>query len=200
MCLAVGCQPATNDHQQPLIGQLGPEFRETLRRLSQMDADVVVNQDATGRSVISVDLSLVENPGEAMRLALKLPPIDRLDLTDATLRPRDFETLARFTHLRWLSLATTNVRDEDLTCLRAMQRLEFLLLWGTEITNAGLEEIAGHDQLLKLDLAGTRISSEGLAQLATLGRLLELHVATPTVTEEAVQAMRSQLPNTLIVH
>ena len=206
LCLcSAGCAPSTEErpqhghprvHSDTLPGDDGHLFAQ----LRDLKADVAIEKNQLGKSVVSIDLNLVRDVTPALRLVANLPTVDRVSLLDAELHSEDFELLRRMNTLRWLDLSNTTVTDADLSFLESTPQLEFLLLWSTGITDAGLQHVARLPRLQKLDLSGTKITSDGLGRLTDLRDLLELYLEVPGIGEEELKRLQVKLPNTLIVH
>jgi hypothetical protein len=202
---AAGCAPAKEERPQHgrarvYFDTLPGDDGRRVANLRDLKAEVTVEKNQLGKSVVSVDLSLVSDITPALRLVADLPSVDRLSLLDADLHSEDFQLLRKMSALRWLDLSNTTVSDADLSFLEFTPRLEFLLLWSTEITDDGLQPIARLSRLQKLDLSGTKITGDGLAHLTESRDLLELYVEVPGIGEPEIQRLQEKLPNTLIIH
>jgi Leucine Rich Repeat (LRR) protein len=202
LCAAGGCAPTTAERPNTVSSaRSGSASRDAdYLKLRELKAEVTAEKNGLGKSVVSIDLSLVRDVTPALRLAADLPSVERLSLVGASLHPEDLQQLQKMLSLRWLDLSNTTITDADLAFLEFTPRLEFLLLWSTGITDGGLQHIARLARLQKLDLSGTKISDNGLDRLSELHDLLELYVEVPGLGEAKLERLQQKLPNTLIVH
>jgi hypothetical protein len=198
MCLSAGCTVEAPT-SSGVLSDDGQRAESLIQALRELNADVTVERSASGRSVISVDLTLAREVSAALRLLGKLKQVDRLDLMDADVSADDLQLLGNLPTLRWLNLSNTHVGDADLSFLEFTPELEFLLLWCTDVGNEGLRRINSLRRLQKLDLSGTKITGEALAELAPMQSLLELYVEVPGIGVNDVEKLRQMLPRTLIV-
>ena len=127
--------------------------------------------------------------------------------------------LAKFSHLRELSLGYSNITDKALThivglhnlarvdlygtnvtdaglaMIAKMKSLEFLVLASDNVSDAGMHHIGGMKQLTFVNLNGTRITDCGLRHLGNLDRLRELLLYNTRVTKAGVDKLRLRIPN-----
>lgn len=196
-CL-IGCGAAgTSDTLAPESPQSNAGL---IVRLRELDAEVVIETTVKETEVVSVDLSLVQDVAAALPLVAALAQVDRLSLHSAKATPDDFRQLSGIRGLRFLDLSQTSLTDADLQVVESLPDLEFLLLWNTSIGDKGLSSLAKLKRLRKLDLSSTRVTAAGLEALYPLDRLEELLLENPKIRDEDFQALRAQLPKTLIVH
>lgn len=178
----------------------GSNFDRQIAQLRAMHAIVDIERNQAGGMIVAIDFGVVRDVTGALRIASRLPQIDRLSLENVDISSTDIELLRRMPTLRWLNLAHTTIDDEHLAFLESTPRLEFLMLWATDVSDAGLKHIAKLGRLQKLDLSATKVTGAGLSQLGGLTHLLELYVEVPSVGDSEIAQLQERLNRTLIVH
>ncbi len=202
-CGALACTGCVEAPRSPVESSVksdaASDASAIVRKLQELDALVTFRNSRHAGSDVSVDLRVASDVHRALRLAVQLPGLERLNLEGTTLASRDYELLRGATALRWLDLSNTVVTDVDLDFLQDTPKLEFLLLWGTAISDVGVQHLAGLTQLQKLDVSGTMLTAKGIKPLASLQSLQELYIENPAISPADVRELQEQLPQTLIV-
>ena len=98
----------------------------------------------------------------------------------------------------WLKLGNTKITDNALKSVSKLKNLTRLDLDQTAVTDAGLTNLSGLKHLERLNLYGTKITDKGLPELAKLKQLKTLYLWQTGVTPQGIEALKKQLPKTLI--
>ena len=106
----------------------------------------------------------------------RLPALDSVFLSVATVGDEHVEPLRQVRRLNWLDLTTAAVTDRGLETVGGMSGLHTLALGGTRVTDEGMRHVARLTGLVSLDLTDTAVSDAGLVHLRSLPRLKSLSV------------------------
>ena len=109
------------------------------------------------------------------------------------------QALSGLGNLKALVLPTA-ITDAGLKQLTRLERLTTLGLAGTRIGDAGLAHLGGLVRLEGLVLTNSRITDKGLLFLSGLSKLNSLEMTGCDLSEEAVQDLRKELPETEIIN
>lgn len=142
------------------------------------------------------DLDLASSPITDAGLA-SLPrqrALEELRLSETKISAKGLRHVAKLPRLRKLSLVNCRIDDAGLHALQKAPRLKELDLDGTRITDHGISLLPGM-RLHELDLCNTTITDHSLPYLTKLRRLQELNLRDTGVSQEAIDRLRSALPN-----
>ena len=146
-------------------------------------------------------------PGEpTWPYLFKLTDLQDLDLSAMNLSNRHLKDIGKLTELRNLNLFGNVIDSVAMSYLTGLQKLETLYLYRTFVDDKGLESIAKLKKLKRLNLFDTLLTDKGLKTLGTCKQLTHLSLGNTkagdfpkaTFTPEAIEQLRSDLPNTEI--
>lgn len=103
--------------------------------------------------------------------------------------------VARFRHLRHLSLEAQGITDEGLAFLAKLRDLRSLNLSQTAITDTGVVALAQLTGLKALDLSRTDVSDRSLSILARFHNLESLNLVLTRMTPDGVAKLRAAIPD-----
>lgn len=162
--------------------------------------------------------------GDGLLHLIELPKLRDLNLTCTNLTSRGANFISRIDNLHSLNLSGTRITDAGLAVLRSLDNLESLnlgdraelqlditgwglfpldgltnlrelSLYGVEFTNSSVEILKKYKNLTRLNLAGTDFNDEWLDHLAELEHLERLDLRGSSVSAEAVEKLKTSLPN-----
>ena len=151
---------------------------EAVSQIAKLGGKVQIDQEATGKPVVSVDFGcpITNDTNYSMHLwqhPYSLiwylgPPLPKI--TDSGL-----EYVTEFTHLRTVVLrGCGGITDAGVEHFKGLKQLRTLDLGFTGITDAGIEHLKGLTQLYTLNLSHTWVGDAGLEHLKGLTELRTL--------------------------
>jgi hypothetical protein len=126
-----------------------------------------------------------------------LPNLKWLDLTGFS-NPLDRQAMnivAQQSRLVRLTLWSTPVNNDSLAPLGKLSNLQYLDLRETKVDGDGLIHLQALSQLRYLDMYGLAVHDEHLRYLESLDSLREIHLVNTYLTPEAIERLRTKLPN-----
>ena len=123
-------------------------------------------------------------------IILHLPPT----ITDA-----GFESIGEITSLRTLVADDCKITDAGMASLENLSELRWLKINYTNVGDKGLDSIKDLTNLHTLEISNTKITDRGLLVLSGLSKLNVIELSGCDVSEEAVEALRKELPETEIL-
>ena len=117
-----------------------------------------------------------------------------------TITDDGFKHVGEITTLKTLSAERCQITDDGMAHLANMSELSWLKLNHTAVSDKGLDAIKDLTTLHTLELMNTKITDKGLLSLSGLSKLNSLEMTGCDLSNEAVQALRKELPDTEIVN
>lgn len=116
---------------------------------------------------------------------------DQLDLSDTRITDAALKTMGP-AGPNVLMLNHTKITDQGLRELTKRNSLRFLYANGTRVTDAGLETLASWPLLRELKLGDTRITDKGMAHIASMKNLWTLDINNTPVTAAGLKLLEGK--------
>jgi hypothetical protein len=100
------------------------------------------------------------------------------------------EAIAKYPHLKSLSLFGTSVDDEDIARLASLKKLQMIDLSFTDVTGEGMSHFTKMPALVWIRLDGCKVGDTDLKVLADMPELAMLHLARTNVTDKGLKYIR----------
>lgn len=114
---------------------------------------------------------------EETQLINNLPKLQILGLERQKLSYANVESLSKNTHLKFVSLGSTNIGDKEVALLAQMPHLSYLGLYDNKVSDAGAIALSQHPELRSLDLQNNQVGDAGGIALSTMANLTFLGIA-----------------------
>ena len=125
---------------------------------------------------------------ENMRHIKVMPKLEELTLPRWT-NDSGLSNVAGLTHLKILSLGTTNITDAGMVYLKDLNSLESIGLHGTKITGEGLKHLQGKN-LSILGLNQTNIGDADMKFIGTFTSLKSLYLVGTKITDASIPHLK----------
>ena len=161
------------------------------------DEGMAILKDATSVETIFLTGTKITDAG--LESLANLSGLIILHLPD-TITDEGFKFVGEITTLKTLSAERCQITDAGMAHLVNMSELRWLKINHTAIGDKGLDAIKDLTTLHTLELMNTKITDKGLLFLSGLSKLNTLEMTGCDLSEEAIQDLRKELPDTEIVN
>lgn len=195
-----------------ILGVDGPRITEAgiahLARLGQLQ-DLSLSGTSAGDSAMAhlktlsdlraLHLANTQITDVGLREIAALRGLITLILSGTKVTDAGLEHVQGLSQLRILNLANTGVTDAGLARLAPLEQLRALYLDGTSLDGSGLVHLNKMQRLELLVLERTPLTDAALAHLSPLKSLRRLLVRGTAINDQAIDALKKQLPELNVI-
>ncbi len=152
-------------------------------------------------SLLMIDLAGTATGSSALKRIARLPSLVGLRLDWVPVTATDLRTLAAESKLKSLTLRGVSLDQERLSSLAEMTGLPALILEDLQVDSTlDLSVLRRMKSLTALHFRNVALDNQSLQSLSEMKQLQHLSLRDTALSQEAVNRLRSQLPDTQIKH